>query len=121
MYEILHGLAVTGALTMFLWGGGCSRNEESALVDMPDPDKAAATLSDIRADEVVVFYPTAAHYDASNSQWIVPIHGIIYEPEQGLVETRGCRGVDSAGRGSGNRIAARSTVGRKGPAVPGRQ
>jgi hypothetical protein len=82
MYEILPGLAVAGSLTMFLWGGGCSRNKELALVDRPDPDKAAATSSDIKTDEVVVFYPTAAHYDASNSQWIVPIHGVIYEPEQ---------------------------------------
>ncbi len=49
---------------------------------VPDRSEATATSSDIRADEVVVFYPTAAHFDAANSQWIVPIHGIIYEPEQ---------------------------------------
>ena len=35
--------------------------------------------SPIKSDEVVVFYPTYAYRDAKN--WVVMIHGAIYEPE----------------------------------------
>jgi hypothetical protein len=66
---------------MFLLGGGCFRNKESASPGRPDLRETAATSSDISADEEVVFFPTAAHFDAVNGQWIVPIHGCIYEPE----------------------------------------
>ncbi len=29
----------------------------------------------------VVFFPTSAHLDEASHEWIVPIHGSIYEPE----------------------------------------
>jgi hypothetical protein len=82
MCGFVQGLARNGVMWIFLLGNGCSPSTESVAPGVPDRSEGTATLSDISADEVVVFYPTAAHFDASNSQWIVPIHGIIYEPEQ---------------------------------------
>ena len=35
----------------------------------------------IRLDEVVTFFPTAACRTPDNQQWVIPIHGWIYEPE----------------------------------------
>ena len=40
-----------------------------------------AIRSDISADEEVLFYPTSARFDEENEQWMIPVHGIIYEPE----------------------------------------
>lgn len=37
--------------------------------------------SPIKSDEVVVFYPTYAYRDAEDKNWVVMIHGSIYEPE----------------------------------------
>jgi Uncharacterized conserved protein (DUF2183) len=37
--------------------------------------------SEIKPDEQVVFFPTAAWYDEEESHWNVPIHGWIFEPE----------------------------------------
>jgi len=42
-------------------------------------------MSQIKSDEVVVFYPTCAHLDEGGKTWTVPIHGVIYEPEQDSV------------------------------------
>ena len=121
MCGFVQGLARNGVMWIFLLGNGCSPSTESVAPGVPDRSEGTATSSDISADEEVVFFPTAAHFDAANSQWIVPIHGIIYEPEQDSSEARSCRGVDSAGGGSRNRITGGSTAGRTGPAVPGRQ
>lgn len=41
-----------------------------------------AEASSIKADEEVIFFPTAAHLDEESLAWIIPIHGWIFEPEQ---------------------------------------
>ncbi len=41
----------------------------------------ATAASAIKADEEVVLFPTAAHLDANAGEWVVPVHGWIYEPE----------------------------------------
>ena len=41
----------------------------------------AGPVSDIKADEHVVFFRTAAWLGAESTHWQVPIHGWIYEPE----------------------------------------
>ncbi|MHC4178753.1 MAG: phosphatidate phosphatase App1 family protein, partial [Planctomycetota bacterium] len=33
-----------------------------------------------------VFYPTSAHLDEGGKTWTVPVHGIIYEPEEGSIK-----------------------------------
>jgi phosphatidate phosphatase APP1 len=38
--------------------------------------------SDINRDERVVFFPTAGRLSDDGTEWIVPIHGWIFEPEQ---------------------------------------
>lgn len=40
----------------------------------------------IAADETVVFFPTAAHFDAEAGVWRVPIHGWIYQLEADSVK-----------------------------------
>jgi hypothetical protein len=37
--------------------------------------------ADIKNDEAVVFYPTYASWDAQQSNWLVSVHGAIFEPE----------------------------------------
>ena len=64
------------------WVAAAPATRNRQCPSRPTAAKSAATSSDISADEEVVFFPTAAHFDASNSHWIVPIHGCIYEPEQ---------------------------------------
>jgi phosphatidate phosphatase APP1 len=39
--------------------------------------------SQIRSDERVVFFPTAAHLSPDGQSWRVPVHGWIFEPEEG--------------------------------------
>ena len=46
------------------------------------PVPPAAATSEIKSDERVVFFPTAARLSDDGSSWIVPIHGWIFEPEQ---------------------------------------
>ena len=43
-----------------------------------------AGVSDLRADERIVFFTTAAHTSADGRDWIVPIHGRIYRPERSV-------------------------------------
>lgn len=37
----------------------------------------------VKADEQIVFFPTAGYFDAAAGQWRVPVHGWIFEPELG--------------------------------------
>jgi len=39
--------------------------------------------SRIKSDERVVFFPTAARLSVDGKSWIVPIHGWVFEPEEG--------------------------------------
>lgn len=48
----------------------------------------AAGASDIRSDEVVVFFPTSAHLDEESGEWVIPIHGWIFEPERNSLRRR---------------------------------
>ena len=73
---------VSVALGMCLLGVGCSHNGGPMASDESSGEPVAAVRSDIDADEDVVFFPTAAHLDEASRQWVVPIHGSIYEPEQ---------------------------------------
>ena len=38
--------------------------------------------STVKKDEEVIFFPTAAHLDAESGNWVLPIHGWIFEPEK---------------------------------------
>jgi hypothetical protein len=40
-------------------------------------------MSRIKSDERVVFFPTAARLSDDGKSWIIPIHGWIFEPEEG--------------------------------------
>lgn len=36
----------------------------------------------VKDDEEVIFFPTCAHLDKKGKNWIIPIHGWIFEPEE---------------------------------------
>jgi phosphatidate phosphatase APP1 len=38
--------------------------------------------STVKEDEEVIFFPTAAHLEEESGQWVIPIHGWIFEPEK---------------------------------------
>lgn len=42
------------------------------------------TVSDIKADETVVFFQTAGWFDEADREWHLPVHGWIYEPEDSV-------------------------------------
>ncbi len=44
--------------------------------------------SEIKADEQVLFFPTAARWDRERQLWSIPIHGWIFEPEEDGVARR---------------------------------
>ncbi|MBE9504116.1 MAG: hypothetical protein IME96_08065, partial [Proteobacteria bacterium] len=37
--------------------------------------------SQIKKDETIIFFPTAAYLDESEKSWIIPVHGWIFEKE----------------------------------------
>ena len=49
------------------------------------PLGAEDKMSRIKSDERVVFFPTVAHLSDDARHWVVPIHGWIFEPEDGDV------------------------------------
>ena len=59
---------------IFILLAGCN-------IDANHPDSTEITYSDIKPDEFVVFFRTAAWLDKVNQEWHVPIHGWIYEYE----------------------------------------
>ncbi len=44
---------------------------------------AAGGASPLKADETVIFFPTAATLEADGSHYRVPVHGWVFEPEEG--------------------------------------
>jgi len=44
--------------------------------------------STIRSDEQVLFFPTVAHFDEAEKEWLVPIHGWIFEPQENSIVQR---------------------------------
>ncbi len=55
-------------------------------IEAKESQSATAEQQDVRcdlsADETLVFYPTCGSLDEANRTWSLPIHGIIYEPEE---------------------------------------
>ena len=45
----------------------------------------AGTVSDLKADETIVFFPTSGRLDEARDEWHLPVHGWIYEPEDSTV------------------------------------
>ena len=46
------------------------------------PMLSPAEASDLKADEEVIFFPTAAYLNAEKNRWVVPVHGWVFEPEE---------------------------------------
>jgi hypothetical protein len=44
--------------------------------------RAEVRMSQIKADEQVIFFPTDAHQSDDGESWTIPIHGWIFEPEE---------------------------------------
>lgn len=53
--------------------------------DLADINGQSYKCSEIKSDEQVIFFRTAASLNRKNTHWIIPIHGWIYEPEDSLV------------------------------------
>jgi len=47
-----------------------------------------AEAADVKQDERIVFFPTAAHRTEDGREWIAPVHGWIYEPEADSVRRK---------------------------------
>src|SRR5262245_66166839 len=43
---------------------------------------APPVLAQVRKDEEILFFPAAARLSDDGKDWLVPIHGWIYEPER---------------------------------------
>ncbi len=42
---------------------------------------APAASAEIESDDVVLFFPTSGHQPADRREWVLPVHGWIYQPE----------------------------------------
>jgi hypothetical protein len=63
----------TIALCAFLLLAGCDRGV---------PDGGVNNIaSDIKPDETLVFFRTSGWLDSASEQWLLPVHGWIYEPQ----------------------------------------
>ncbi len=67
-------------LTLFAVNVGCTVEPDGLSPAEARRLEEAVRASDIDRDEVVVFFNTAAHRDKDGDSWIIPIHGVIYEP-----------------------------------------
>jgi hypothetical protein len=77
---------ISGAfLAVLLMTGGLAGGCDNSASQSPDGQAAAAPAplppSTLSADEEIILYPTTAHFDAQANQWVVAVHGIVYEPE----------------------------------------
>ncbi len=66
------------ALLALVIASGCTAESRS------EPD-APSRVTNLGADEQIVFFNTSAWLDESGGHWHVPIHGWIYEPEDSTV------------------------------------
>jgi len=67
------------SLLPWRWGYGWPNCAFVAAADAPPG------VSDIKADEAVVFFNTAAWLDETTGQWNIPVHAWVYEPESSVV------------------------------------
>ena len=67
------------SLLPWRWGYGWPNCAFTAAAGAPPG------VSDIKSDETVVFFNTAAWLDTENGQWNIPVHAWIYEPESSVV------------------------------------
>jgi len=52
---------------------------------IPPPKQTSIPKTNLRADQHVWLFPTNAVFDSNSRQWILDIHGWVYEPEPGSV------------------------------------
>lgn len=57
----------------------------SATSHRPQDDASRVTASEIKADESIIFFRTAAWLDEGAEKWHLPIHGWVYEPQNSRV------------------------------------
>lgn len=60
-------------------------NSATALVGLVLGWPAVPAAAQVRGDEEVICFPTAATLSDDGSKWSIPIHGWIYEPERGAI------------------------------------
>ncbi len=77
MHSNLRLLATIALLLSAEYGAGAEPPEDQTVTK-----ELETVRSSIRADEEVVFYPTCGAYDEKHGTWRLPIHGIVYEPEE---------------------------------------
>jgi len=65
------------AVCVFFVLAGCGQSNDSG-----DAAKTIDEVSDVKADETVVFFRTSGSLDESKQEWHLPVHGWVYEPEE---------------------------------------
>jgi len=80
-----YALLLASTLCHAIALAGCTPRSTPPQETAPKPSGTSAP-SDIDADEELVFFATAAHLDETAREWIVPIHGVIYEPEEDSIK-----------------------------------
>ena len=93
--------------------GGCDRRVSQTADSSAAGSATSPPPSNLRSDEDLMLYPTAAHFDPAAGKWIVPVHGIVYEPETDSIRRnavvdaiRRLAGVEEAS-GDGERLESR--------------
>lgn len=79
MYKAVRIGGQPCSLLPWRWGYGWPNCAFTAAAGAP------SGISNIKADETVVFFDTAAWLDTENALWNIPVHAWIYEPEASVV------------------------------------
>lgn len=70
------------SLLPWRWGYGW---ENCAFASPSDIQEKGFMVSNVKPDEHVTFFNTAAWFDAGNDHWHIPVHVWVYEPQQSVV------------------------------------
>ena len=79
MYRAVRVGGQPCSLLPWRWGYGWPNCAFAAAADAPPG------VSDIKADERVVFFNTTAWLDSDNAQWHIPLHAWVYEPQSSVL------------------------------------
>lgn len=79
MYQAVRLGGQPCSLLPWRWGYGWPNCAFARISDIPK------NVSDIKSDETVTFFNTAAWIDPDTKHWNIPIHAWIYEPEDSAV------------------------------------
>ena len=93
MYQAVRLGGQPCSLLPWRWGYGWDNCAFASIGDIP------AKVSNLKYDEHITFFNTAAWLDSDNAYWHIPIHAWIYEPQNSVVRNGAIASLLNSGYG----------------------